>query len=111
MRLVDADKMLEQLKPIDDEMENRAVLISDMSRIMRNWVEKQPTVEVGEDMAHVKAELDAAKKDLQKWNVCATCKHYSPHSKKSHCEIKKAYLPGGNWAGCSKWMWRGIKGD
>lgn len=111
MRPVDADEMLKQLKPIDGEMENSAVLISDMSRILRNWVERQPTMEIEKELEHVKAERDAAMKDLQKWNVCATCKHYKPHSKKSHCEIKEAYLPGGNWAGCSKWEWKGIGED
>ena len=109
MRLIDADEMLKQLKPIDSEMENSAVLISDMSRILRNWVERQPTIEIEKELERVKAERDAAMKDLQKWNVCATCKHYKPHSKKSHCEIKEAYLPGGNWAGCSNWEWRGTQ--
>ena len=71
-------------------------------------VESQ-TAEIEKELTHVKAELNAAMKNLQKWSVCATCKHYKPHSKKSHCEIKEAYLPGGNWAGCSKWEWRGTQ--
>ena len=63
------------------------------------------------NLARVTAERDAMIVDLQKWNVCATCKQYIPHGKKSHCKAKEAYLPGGNWAGCSKWEWRGIKED
>ena len=53
------------------------------------------------------AERDAAITDLRKWSICITCIHYNPHGKKSNCKVKKAYLPGGNWAGCSKWKWRG----
>lgn len=61
------------------------------------------------DLIRVIVERDAAVKDLKKWSICATCKHYNPHGKKSHCTIKKAYLPGGNWAGCSKWEWQGVE--
>ena len=57
----------------------------------------------------LKRERDAAVSDLKKWSVCATCKHYSPYGKKSNCKVKDAYLSGGNWAGCSKWEWRGPK--
>lgn len=44
MRMIDADAMLAGLKPITYEMEHMSVLISDMSNIMRNWVEHQPTL-------------------------------------------------------------------
>ena len=44
MRLIDADKMLSELKPITYEMKQNAVTIADMSNIMRNWVCRQPTV-------------------------------------------------------------------
>ena len=63
------------------------------------------------DLARVTAERDGAVKDLKKWNICATCGHYSPYGKKSNCKIKSAHISGGNWAGCSKWEWRGIKED
>lgn len=43
-RMIDADAMLAELKPITYEMEHTSVLISDMSNIMRNWVERQPTL-------------------------------------------------------------------
>ena len=44
MRPIDADAMLAELKPITFEMEHSAVTIADMSNIMRNWVERQPTL-------------------------------------------------------------------
>lgn len=43
-RLIDADAMLAELKPITYEMEHTSVRISDMANIMRNWVNRQPTL-------------------------------------------------------------------
>lgn len=63
------------------------------------------------ELARVTAERDGAIKDLKKWNICATCGHYSPYGKKSNCKIKSAHISGGNWAGCSEWEWYGIKED
>lgn len=44
MRLINADEMLSELKPITYETEQNTVTIADMSNIMRNWVCRQPTV-------------------------------------------------------------------
>lgn len=44
MRLIDADEMLSELKPITYKMKQNAVTIADMSNIMRNWVMRQPTI-------------------------------------------------------------------
>ncbi len=44
MRAIDADVMLAELKPIDYEAEHSTVLISDVAKIMREWVERQPTL-------------------------------------------------------------------
>ena len=44
MRMIDADAMLAQLKPVDYEAEHSVVLISYTSKIMREWVERQPTL-------------------------------------------------------------------
>lgn len=44
MRPVDADAMLAELKPVTYEMEHSSVTIADMSNIIRNWVERQPTL-------------------------------------------------------------------
>ena len=43
-RLIDANKMLEELKPITYDMEQNAVTIANMSNIMCNWVMRQPTI-------------------------------------------------------------------
>lgn len=42
--MIDADAMLAQLKTVGYEAEHSAVLISDMSKIMREWVKRQPTL-------------------------------------------------------------------
>ena len=75
----------------------------------KNWKAATAIETLRADLARVTAERDAAVKDLKKWNICATCGHYSPYGKKSNCKIKRAYISGGNWAGCSKWEWRGQK--
>ena len=59
MRLIDADEMLSELKPITYEMKQNAVAvtIADMSSIMRNWVCRQPTVPAYEQWVSVKDRL------------------------------------------------------
>ena len=44
MRPIDADAMLSQLKPIAYEMGHSSVLISDVSKMLRAWVNRQPTL-------------------------------------------------------------------
>jgi hypothetical protein len=43
-RAIDADVMLAELKPIDYKTEHSVVLISDVAKIMREWVKRQPTL-------------------------------------------------------------------
>lgn len=45
MRLIDADKALSELKPITLEMEKSAMLLSDASLMMKNWICRQPSVD------------------------------------------------------------------
>ena len=103
MRPVDADEMLKQLKPIDGEMENSAVLISDMSRILRNWVERQPTMEIEKELEHVKAERDAAVEELENYMVQDVVEGNEP------CGIcaKASAIP----CECCDPKWRGIRNE
>ena len=64
MRLIDADEMLSELKPITYEMEQNAVTISDMSNIMRNWVRRQPTVPAYGQWVSVKDRLPEEQKEV-----------------------------------------------
>ena len=44
VRPIDANAMLNELRPVNFEAEHSAVLLSDVSRMMREWVERQPTL-------------------------------------------------------------------
>ena len=64
MRLIDADELLSELKPITYEMEQNAVTIADMSNIMRNWVCRQPTVPSYGQWVSVKDRLPEEQKEV-----------------------------------------------
>lgn len=44
-KLIDADQALSELKPITLEMEKSAMLLSDASLMMKNWICRQPSVD------------------------------------------------------------------
>lgn len=43
-RPIDANAMLSELRPVSFEAEHSVVLLSDVSKMMREWVERQPTL-------------------------------------------------------------------
>ena len=44
MRPIDADAMLAELKPVEFEDGYKSMPIADVSKIMRDWVGRQPTI-------------------------------------------------------------------
>lgn len=102
-RMIDADAMLAELKPITYEMEHTSVLVSDMSNIMRNWVERQPTLTQpnetppcyqpdGDGCAYQC--YDGQDEPIEKCKACPLCcsdkqRHYTPQNK-----LKRAGLYG-----------------
>ena len=44
VRPIDANAMLNELRPVSFESEHSAMLLSDVSKMMREWVERQPTL-------------------------------------------------------------------
>ena len=44
VRPIDANAMLNELRPVSFEAEHSAMLLSDVSKMMREWVERQPTL-------------------------------------------------------------------
>ena len=44
VRPIDANAMLNELRPVSFEAEHSAVLLSDVSKMMQKWVERQPTL-------------------------------------------------------------------
>lgn len=47
-RMIDADAMLSELRPVSFEAEHSAVLLSDASKMMREWAKRQPTCTIPE---------------------------------------------------------------
>lgn len=44
IRPIDANAMLNELRPVSFEAEHSAALLSDVLKMMREWVERQPTL-------------------------------------------------------------------
>ena len=53
VRPIDANAMLNELRPVSFEAEHSAVLLSDVSKMMREWVERQPTLTPPNEPEHV----------------------------------------------------------
>lgn len=108
MRMIDADAMLAQLKPVDYEAEHSVVLISDMSKIMREWVERQPTITpptVGrcKDCDNWDEDLSAGGKRMNNYVCCCQewsdfedgrCRYTRPNDYCSYFEQREALKNG-----------------
>lgn len=57
VRLIDANAMLSELRPVSFEAEHSAVLLSDVSKMMRKWVERQPTLTPSNEWVRVEERL------------------------------------------------------
>ena len=60
VRLIDANAMLNELRPLSFEAEHSAVLLSDVSKMMREWVERQPTLTQPNEWVSVEDRLPAS---------------------------------------------------
>ena len=63
-RAIDADVMLAELKPIDYKTEHSVVLISDVAKIMREWVKRQPTLTPPNEWVSVEERLPSSQEDV-----------------------------------------------
>ena len=57
VRPIDANAMLNELRPVSFEAEHSAVLLSDVSKMVREWVECQPTLTPPNDWISVNDKL------------------------------------------------------
>lgn len=57
VRPIDANAMLSELRPVSFEAEHSAVLLSNVSKMMREWVERQPTLTPPTEWVSVKDRL------------------------------------------------------
>ena len=79
VRPIDANAMLNELRPVSFESEHSAMLLSDVSKMMREWVERQPTLTPPNEPLT----LD------KKRAIAESCLHYS----KSGCCLLRGYAP------------------
>ena len=64
VRPIDANAMLNELRPVGFEAEHSAVLLSDVSKMMREWVERQPTITPPNEWVSVEERLPEKKQDV-----------------------------------------------
>ena len=64
VRPIDANAMLSELRPVSFEAEHSAVLLSDVSKMMREWVERQPTLTPPNEWVSVEERLPEPGKDV-----------------------------------------------
>ena len=68
VRPIDANAMLNELRPVNFEAEHSAVLLSDVSKMMREWVERQPTLTPPNEWVSVEERLPPLRENVL---VCA----------------------------------------
>lgn len=64
VRPIDANAMLNELRPVSFEAEHSAVLLSDVSKMMREWVERQPTLTQPNEWVSVEDRLPDSQADV-----------------------------------------------
>ena len=64
VRPIDANAMLNELRPVSFEAEHSAVLLSDISKMVREWVERQPTLTPPNDWISVEDRLPESEKPV-----------------------------------------------
>ena len=67
VRPIDANAMLNELRPVSFEAEHSAVLLSDVSKMMREWVERQPTLTPPNEWVSVEERLPENYTDVLCW--------------------------------------------
>lgn len=78
IRPIDANAMLNELRPVSFEAEHSAVLLSDVSKMMREWVERQPTLTPQNEWVSVEERLpEVGQEVLVYWrNTSQKAEHF-----------------------------------
>lgn len=84
VRPIDANAMLNELRPVNFEAEHSAVLLSDVSKMMREWVERQPTLTPPNEPLTLEQLLEMDGEPV----------YVVPKDKPAHC---------GGWCGVTVW--------
>lgn len=107
-RMIDADAMLSELRPVSFEAEHSVVLLSDVSKMMREWVDRQPTITpptVGrcKDCDNWDEDLSAGRKRMNNYVCCCQewsdfedgrCRYTRPNDYCSYFEQREALKNG-----------------
>lgn len=70
VRPIDANAMLNELRPVSFEAEHSAVLLSDVLKMMREWVERQPTLTPSNEWVSVENALPEECADILLYGGC-----------------------------------------
>ena len=73
VRPIDANAMLNELRPVSFEAEHSAVLLSDVSKMMREWVERQPTLTPPNEALPVLVDDEPDREYID--YICPRCKY------------------------------------
>ena len=78
VRPIDANAMLRELRPVSFEAEHSAVLLSDVLKIMREWVDRQPTLTPQNEWVSVEERLpEVGQEVLVYWrNTSQKAEHF-----------------------------------
>lgn len=107
-RMIDADAMLSELRPVSFEAEHSVVLLSDVSKMMREWVDRQPTITpptVGrcKDCDNWDEDLSSERKRMNNYVCCCQewsdfeygrCRYTRPNDYCSYFEQREALKNG-----------------
>ena len=107
-RMIDADAMLSELRPVSFEAEHSVVLLSDVSKMMREWVDRQPTITpptVGrcKDCDKWDEDISAGRKRMNNYVCCCQewsdfedgrCRYTRPNDYCSYFEQREALKNG-----------------
>ena len=84
-RMIDADAMLSELRPVSFEAEHSVVLLSDVSKMMREWIERQPTLTPPNEWVSVEERLPENSERWETYIVTVNRSHW-PTSSYDPCD-------------------------
>lgn len=83
VRPIDANAMLNELRPVSFEAEHSVVLLSDVSKMMREWIERQPTLTPPNEWISVEERLPEGHMQVlmwsARWKIAEAGSYYNKH--------------------------------
>lgn len=83
VRPIDANAMLNELRPVSFEVEHSVVLLSDVSKMMREWIERQPALTPPNEWISVEERLPEGHMQVlmwsARWKIAEAGSYYNKH--------------------------------